>query len=364
MRAEWDAVVVGAGIIGAAIARELTRRGLRIAIVEGRGVASGATQAAAGVLAPYIEAPDRGPLHQLTVRSLQMYDAFIADLASDTGQTIEYRRCGSIEVADSAEGAARLEAVAAIAASEGVESRWLDARETEALQPGLVARRGALLVDAHGYVAAAALTHTLIDAATTGGAAIVRERVTSIVAQAAGVDVHTTGQTLSAGAAVVAAGSWSEPLTADAPPVRPIRGQLLRLAWTGEPLTRIIWADRCYMVPWISGTVLVGATVEDVGFDERTTADGVRRLIEAATDLLPATAQASFLEARAGLRPATPDGVPIIGRSRETPAIVYATGHYRNGILLAPLTAALVADLMTRDTSDPALALTSPGRFC
>jgi glycine/D-amino acid oxidase-like deaminating enzyme len=116
-------------------------------------------------------------------------------------------------------------------------------------------------------------------------------------------------------------------------------------------------------VPWRDGTLLVGATVEEVGFDDRTTAAGVRDLLEAACEMLPEAWGATFLEARAGLRPATPDGLPIIGRSRRTEGLVYATGHFRNGILLAPLTASIVADLILDGRDDPALALTSPGRI-
>jgi glycine oxidase len=122
----------------------------------------------------------------------------------------------------------------------------------------------------------------------------------------------------------------------------------------------VLWGKDCYVVPWQDGTVLVGATVEDVGFDERTTAAGVRDLLDAVCDLLPEAWGATFLEARAGLRPATEDGLPVIGRSTEAPGVIYATGHYRNGVLLAPLTAAIVADLILEGREDAALATTSP----
>jgi glycine/D-amino acid oxidase-like deaminating enzyme len=125
----------------------------------------------------------------------------------------------------------------------------------------------------------------------------------------------------------------------------------------------VLWGKDCYVVPWRDGTVLVGATVEEVGFDERTTAAGVRDLLDAICELLPEAWGASFLEARAGLRPATADGLPIIGRSTHIPALVYATGHFRNGVLLAPLTSTLIADLVLDGKADPALALTAPGRL-
>src|SRR5262245_11114044 len=145
MAAEWDAIVVGAGIIGCAIGRELARRGLKTAILEARGVAGGATQASAGVLAPFIEAPSHGPLHDLTVRSLAMYDGFMAELEQETSQHIEYRRLGTIEVASGAAGRARLLELAGGARAEGMEARWLDAADVRALEPSLAARDGALL---------------------------------------------------------------------------------------------------------------------------------------------------------------------------------------------------------------------------
>ena len=144
--------------------------------------------------------------------------------------------------------------------------------------------------------------------------------------------------------------------------MKPIRGQLVRLKWNAPPITHVLWSDRCYIVPWLDGTVLVGATVEDVGFDEQTTAAGVRDLLDAACDLMPQAWGAAFIDARVGLRPATGDGLPIIGRSRQTPGLVYATGHYRNGILLAPLTAQLVGDLVIDGRSDPVLEFVSPSR--
>ena len=145
---------------------------------------------------------------------------------------------------------------------------------------------------------------------------------------------------------VLAAGSWSATLAPEAD-VSPVRGQLLRVRWDRPQIQRIVWSERCYLVPWTDGTLLIGATVEQVGFDERVTGGGVRSLLNAASDVLPAIADATFIDARVGLRPATTTGLPLIARSTRYPALVYATGHFRNGILLAPLTAKRVADLVT-----------------
>jgi glycine oxidase len=163
---------------------------------------------------------------------------------------------------------------------------------------------------------------------------------------------------------VVAAGAWTNRVDGiRTPPLRPVRGQLLQLQWRGHPLSTIVWGPRCYVVPRIDGSVLVGATVENAGFDERTTAAGVRDLLAAACELLPETRGATFLEARAGLRPATPDDLPAIGGDPEMPGVVHAGGHYRNGVLLAPITARLVADWIVEGKRDPAFDVFRPDRF-
>jgi glycine oxidase len=138
---------------------------------------------------------------------------------------------------------------------------------------------------------------------------------------------------------------------------------LLRLAWRDPAIRRVTWSGHCYLVPWDDGTVLVGATVENAGFEERTTAAGVHDLLEAACELVPAARLAGFAGAYAGLRPASADELPVIGASCVLPNLIYATGHYRNGILLAPLTAELVADAILNGRIDPALSAISPQRF-
>ena len=179
--------------------------------------------------------------------------------------------------------------------------------------------------------------------------------------------VDTSRGSLTGGAVVLCAGSWSGAISVEGVgatvPVRPVRGQLLYLGWNGTPLRRITWSSRCYLVPWEDGTLLVGATVEDVGFDERVTVAGVRGLLEAACDVVPRAWTAGFVGARVGLRPATADDLPVIGPSTVVPNLMYATGHYRNGVLLAPLTAKLVADALLENRMDPLLELVKPSRF-
>ena len=364
-----DVIVVGAGIIGCAIGRELARRGARVRLIDARAVGAGATHASAGVLAPYIEAHEHGPLLDLTVRSLAMYDRFIADVRSESGLPVEFRRCGTLEIAVDDAAVARQRDAQEQYARAGVDLQGLapDAlRRREPALPDTIA--GALLVPAHGYVAVAQLTDALSWAAMRHGAEIeTAHRVTAIRRSGSRIEVMTDDGTIwTADAVVIASGSWSGQLGLAEPAayaIRPVRGQLLRLTWHGSRLTHVIWGPDCYVVPWLDGTVLVGATMEEVGFDERTTAAGVRDLLDAVCELIPEAWRASFVEARAGLRPATADGLPIIGRSSEIDAVFYATGHFRNGILLAPLTAQLAADLILEGTRDPALDVVRPDRF-
>jgi glycine oxidase len=362
-----DVIVVGAGIIGCAVGRELARRGARVRIFESRTVGAGATQASAGVLAPYIEASHDGPLFDLTVRSLGMYDAFVREVSDESGLAIEYRRCGTLEVALDAAAAARLRALLPVLEGRS-DVRWLDPNTARQREPALPESiEGALHSASHGYVVVPALTDALAWAALRHGVQLeAAHGVSAVRREGRRIAVVTEDGTVwRADAVVVAAGSWSSRLGAPDLPgdaVRPVRGQLLRLAWRGRPLSHVIWGTDCYVVPWENGIVLVGATVEDVGFDERATAAGVRDLLDAVCDLLPEAWGATFVEARVGLRPATPDGLPVIGRSRTLPGLVYATGHYRNGILLAPLTAQLVADLVIDGREDPLLQPVRPGR--
>ena len=359
--------MVGAGIIGCAIGRELARRGVSVRIFDGRTIGAGATRASAGVLAPYIEAREHPALFELTIRSLEMYDAFVHDVARDSGIHIEYRRCGTLQVATDDDSAAMLKQ-AVLTGGVGGEMRWLSGGEARAAEPALPPSvAGAVLVQAHGYVAAPALTEALAWSALRHGARIdATDRVIAVRQDGASLLVQTSdGQLWPARQVIIAAGSWSGQIEGHALPegaLRPVRGQLLHLEWPGPPLSHVLWGPECYIVPWRDGRLLVGATVEDVGFDERSTAAGVRDLLEAACDLLPDAWRATFIEARAGLRPATPDGLPLIGPSAAAADVVFATGHFRNGILLAPLTARLVSDLVTDGTTDPLLARLRPDR--
>lgn len=358
-----DVIVIGAGVIGCAIAYELARRGAHVRVFEARAIGGGATQASAGVLAPYIESPAPGPFLDLCIRGLHEYETFVASVRRDSEMDLEFRICGTLEVAADDEAAERLRL------DPHGPAVWLEPDEVRRREPTLPESNcGAAFVAQHGYVTAERLTEALAWAALRAGADLeAGRRIIGVEPDGSGVGLRDgEGGAWVAGHVVVAAGSWAGQVGIDDPAasaVKPVRGQLVRLTWSGEPPRHVIWGPECYVVPWRDGTVLVGATVEDVGFDEQTTAAGVRDLLDAVCELLPAAWKATFRDARAGLRPGTTDDLPLIGPSAAVSGIIYATGHYRNGILLAPVTARLVADLILDNRVDPLLQHFHPSRF-
>ena len=361
-------VVVGAGIIGCAVAYELARRGARVRVLDRRSAAQGATQASAGVLAPWLHAHAGRPLVDLGARSLSLFDEFVARVVEDSGSPVQYVRSGTLEVALSEAALEGLRATAAACRAAGGKCEVLDGAGVRRLEKQLSERIiGGLLVRDHGFIGAMELVAALQRAAGAYGVRFISSTAAARVRRRrGGLSVDLAGDSLACDRVVLAAGSWSGQVEVDgapATPVRPVRGQILHLGWSAPRLSRVIWSAECYLVPWSDGSVLAGATVEDAGFDERATVDGVQQLLAMTRDIVPEAGAAWFRAVRVGLRPATPDELPVVGRSASLPGLVYATGHYRNGILLAPLTAALVAGLVLEERDDPALDVMAPSRF-
>jgi glycine oxidase len=371
-----NVIVIGAGIVGCAVAHELAARGAAVRVLEARGVGQGATRASAGILASTIEGhvPE---LLDLGARSLALYGDFIARVEKDSGSPVEYDRSGTLQIALNAAEAERLCALARSFHDTGIGHTLMEGAAARQFEPALPPDTvRALLVPQHGYVAVTRLTHALAQAAANIGAVMSQARVVEIE----GGDtpsVRTADQVFEADRIIVCSGSWTDQLVSRAGThatdergssrgasiVKPIRGQLLQLRLPRRPVSRVIWGERCYAVPWRDGTVLLGATVEDAGFDERPTVAGVADLLSEGQTLLPALRDAVFEEVRVGLRPMTRDELPAIGASTTMRHVVYATGHYRNGVLLAPLTAALVADLVLDGRQRPELISLSPARL-
>jgi glycine oxidase len=362
-------IVIGAGIIGLAIADALVRRGVSVIVLDMRGPGRGASHASAGILAPYSEAHANSSLLALGERSLALYDTFVSALRETTGRIIPYVRTGTLDVACSTAERAALEARRDWLTRAGVLCEWLDRTALRGFEPAVTPDADAgLWTRVHGFVGVQPLVAALEESARRAGATVV-----------SGVDVHalslhTSHVAVAAGdtsyqadAVVLAAGSWTTAIAASAGltlPVRPVRGQLLAMRWRdASPPGRVIWGSSCYVVPWPDGTMLVGATAEDAGFDETPTIVARESLTRSVEALLPAARGATIDAVRVGLRPALPDELPAIGPFAHAPRVIAATGHYRNGILLAPLTAALVTSFLADGVRDEALTHVSPDRF-
>lgn len=360
-----DVLVLGAGIVGCAVAEELTRRGATVEVLDPRGIGLGASQASAGMLSPHTEGRHDPLLQQLGARSLARYDALVARVRAD-GHDVRYSREGSIEIAVDEAGADGLAAESAALTREGIAHVLSDAAQARERTPGLGPAIATLEIPTHGAVNVPELVEGLWLSGERRGARLAMRRARAIAPGRGTVRVETTDGPIDAPHVVLAAGCWAGQIDlAGAPPlpVRPVRGQLVSLGLAAMPIAQAIWGPGCYLVPWEDGTLLVGATVEEAGFEEQATVAGVRSLLEAAPRVLPAAALARFGGVRIGLRPGTPDDRPIIGRSARVDGLVYATGHYRNGALLAPITAELVADLVEGRALEPWAAPYAPSRF-
>lgn len=347
-----DVVIVGGGVIGCAVARELARRGAAVVVLERGRPGGGATWAAAGMLTPQGEGRVDGSFLRLCLASLDLYPEFAASVHGETGHDPAFRPMGTLVAALSPDEAEGLRGELAEHRSRGGAVEWLDgaaALDREpALAPGVV---GALWFPREGQVDNRALGRALWSAAVGAGASVAcdSEARSLLVrgSQVAGVRL-ADGRTVSGDCVVLAAGAWSGQLEGlpRALPVRPVRGQMLALDAVPPVLSCLVSAAHVYLVPRSQGRVLVGATLEDAGFVSRTTARGVRGLLDGALRAVPSLEDAALAETWAGLRPGTPDGRPILGPDPAVDGLVYATGHFRNGILLTPVTAQLVADLI------------------
>ena len=362
-----DVLIVGGGVIGLAIAREVARSGMSVRLLE-RGATGGeATGASAGMLAAQLEAHEPGPLLSLSLASRALYPDFLRALQGETGETVDLRREGALVVAlDEAER----EALARSASAQrrmGLDVKTLDAVEIRELEP-LVSG------DAHGgmhlphehTVDPRRLVEVLRRAAEAAGAevragveatCILMERGTARGARAADGTEHRARET------VVAAGAWAGALPAEGipvPPSEPVRGQMLCFAAPGI-VRHVVASEEVYLVPRSDGRLLAGSTMERAGFDRSVTAEGMARIAAAAIRLVPRLAAAAFHSAWAGLRPGTPDGLPVLGRA--APGLLYACGHLRNGIVLTPLTAAIVARILRGEAPGTDLSPFDPRRF-
>jgi glycine oxidase len=381
-----DVVVVGGGVIGLAIAWRAAGAGMTVTVVDetpGRG----ASWAAAGMLAPVTEVHyGEQSLLELNLAAAGRWPAFAAEVEEASGHPVGYRPAGTLAVARDADDNAALEDLYQFQLRCGLEVERLRSRECRQLEPGLAPGiRGGVLAPGDHQVDNRSLVEALLLACRRSGVRLLEGRVAELAAdgdRVTGVVLAGGGGSgggpalggdgpnrfLAAGTVVLAAGCWSGGLggvAAEAlPPVRPVKGQLLYLRGPAdEPLcSRNVRGLEAYVVPRSDGRVVVGATVEEQGFDTRVTAGAVHDLLRAALELLPDVAELELLETVAGLRPGSPDNAPMLGPAGPE-GLVVATGHYRNGILLTPVTADAIAELLATGRVPELIAPFGPARF-
>jgi glycine oxidase len=373
-----DVAIVGGGVIGLASAWRLSQRGLRVCVVD-PAPAEAASRAAAGMLAPVSEVTyGETVLLKLATESLRRYPDFIAELEAAAGQVVGLRREGTLIVATDAGDREMLVDLHAFQTGLGLSATMLTSTECRTLEPMVSPDvRCALLVESDHSVDNRRLATALLAVLDAQGVDLIRQRVASITVAdnvATGL-VLDNGRAVAAATIVLAAGPWSGDLTGLSPaartPVRPVKGQIMRLrAHSPTPLPTysirgLVNGHEIYLIPRADGELVVGATVEEAGFDTTVRAWAVREMLRDARAVIPGVDELELVEVSAALRPGSPDNAPIIGAT-ATDRLIVATGHFRNGVLLTPITADLVAAMVTETESAQdreLLDVVSPLRF-
>lgn len=348
-----DVVVIGGGVIGLAIARALRRRGLaRVVLVERGRLGMEASHAAAGMLAPQVEADGADDFLELACASRDLYPSFARELREETGIDIELETTGTLLLAfderDEEEAFRRYD----WQSRAGLSVERLTAEEARRLEPCISpALRSALRFPHDWQVENRRLVYALSAASDRLGVKLLTGTSAESLCIERGrlTGVETSSGRFSAPTVVVAGGAWASLITAvdkRVPPVRiePVRGQMLCFEANPRPARHVIYSPRGYIVPRLDGRLLAGSTTEQAGFDKSVTGSGVQAIMEQALEIAPGIGSLPLLDTWAGLRPRAEDNLPVLGMSAEIDGLFYATGHYRNGILLAPITGELIAE--------------------
>ncbi|GAA1796061.1 glycine oxidase ThiO [Luedemannella flava] len=352
-----DVVVAGGGLIGMSVAWRCAQKGLRVTVVD-PDPTQGAGQAAAGMLAPVAEASyGEERLLGLARASLKRYPAFVAELRDATGLDVGLRTAGTLQVGFDADDIRALDELHAFHLELGLPAERLTPGEARRREPSLTTRlRGAVSIPSDHSVDARALRDALAHAARRAGATLVTTGIEALVTaggRATGVRL-ADGTTLTAGTVVLALGAWSASLPGVPDlPVRPVKGQILRLRLAAGLLDGTVRAlvrgRQVYLVPLRDDQLIIGATAEEKGFDRSVTAGGVYELLRDAIEVVPGVTELELVETLVRFRPGTPDNAPLLGEC-DLKGLVLATGHYRNGVLLAPVTGEAIADLVADGT--------------
>jgi glycine oxidase len=368
-----NVAIIGAGVIGLGIAWRLAMRGVPVTVFDKGACGAGASHAAAGMLAACAEAePGEEALVTLGRASQARWPAFAAELKQASGVDVGLRPEGTLVVALTSDDQARLSHQLVFQQKLGLPLQWITAAETRRREPHLAGKlAGAVFSPEDTQVDNRKLAAALRIAAEAAGAGISEHQAVKTISNDAGrVDgiVLADGRKVAADVVVLAAGAWSRSIEGLAPelrpPVRPIKGQMLALRMdpTAPLLTHVVWAPGAYLVPRLDGRLLVGATVEEKGYDTSLTAGGILTLLEAAWRVVPAVEELPIDEMWVGHRPGSRDDAPILGTGLID-GLIYATGHHRNGILLTPITADAIAELVFEGAADPAIRPFSIERF-
>jgi len=364
---KFDVAVAGGGVIGGAIALELARAGLRVAVFDRQQLGQEASWAGAGILSPAPENPGMVAMVPLAKASLALYPEFVGWVEEISGKSTGFRPKGTLEALFSHDTKAELSTIIALHHGLGLKAEPLRAEDARELEPALSEEvEAAVLRPEEASVDNRALTAAILKAAERSGAeifsgdgakAIWRDgnRCAGLVLQNDKVEAKWT---------VIAAGCFSATIEGIAPyaPVRPAKGQMVALRADDLKMERVLWSEKIYLVPRNDGRILAGATVEYAGFDKRTTAGGIEKVLSAAINLAPGLADARIEETWAGLRPDSPDHLPILGPA-DLDGLMLATGHFRSGILLTPITARLICEWITEQRVSVDWDRFSPLRF-
>lgn len=366
-----DVVIVGGGIIGGSIAFELAQRKLRVVVLDRQQPGQEASWAAAGMLSPAPDTPASIPLVPLSRASLALYPQFVSAVEEASGIDTGYRAEGTLEVLFRGDAERELSTLVALHHGLGLACEPLPLEEARAMEPALGREmRAAAFLPDEASVDNRALTRAVLAAAQTAGVTLrPGVEVTSLIRDSAGcISVKTSeGEALSAPQVVLAAGCWSAlvPEAAQYAPTLPVRGQMIALLHTGKTIRRVLRSEHGYLVPRDHGRpqkIVAGSTLESAGYEKRVTSGGIEKILSAVNELAPELAEAEIVETWCGLRPGTPDQLPILGPT-DMEGLVVATGHYRNGILLAPVTAKLIAEWILERRTSLDWARFSPLRF-
>ena len=362
-----DVAVIGAGIQGSSVALRLAQAGAKVAVLE-RGIPGAeASSAAGGILSPGVEAVEPGPFHALCRASLERYPSFVREVEALSGMSVGFRALGTLEVALDETHAKVLAGRAEKMLRHGLPVEVLDESAVRRLEPAISpSARGALFFPDEASVDPRLLARAVYVAAARAGATFLTGQVKRIVVDgghASAVD-HDQGR-IEADRVVLAAGSWSLLVEGHGLPagaVRPVRGQVAVLDTRPPLLSRVVFSGHGYVVPRADGRILCGSTMEEVGFEKAVTAGGLRHVLDVAIGIAPALERSPVVETWSNFRPASPDGEPILGAG-AVPGLFYATGHTRNGILLAPITADAIAAAILGRSAPMDLSPFSPARL-